>query len=37
MVADHNQTPKEEGAFQNETTPHVIKGSPDLNLKTYIG
>ncbi|NUF23048.1 hypothetical protein HUN19_00130 [Acinetobacter oleivorans] len=37
MVADHSQTPKEEGAFQNETTPHVIKGSSDLNLKTYKG
>lgn len=37
MVADHNQTPKQEGAFQNETTPYVIKGSSDLNLKTYTG
>ncbi|EKU36794.1 MULTISPECIES: hypothetical protein [Acinetobacter] len=37
MVADHSQAPKEEGAFQYETTPHVIKGSSDLNLKSYTG
>ncbi|WP_336169223.1 hypothetical protein [Acinetobacter sp. 161(2023)] len=35
MVADHNPTPKKEGAFQNETTPHVMMGASDL--KTYKG
>ncbi|ONN58631.1 hypothetical protein AC057_01535 [Acinetobacter genomosp. 33YU] len=35
MVADHSKTPKEEGAFQHEITPHVMMGSSDL--KTYKG
>ncbi|AZC01065.1 hypothetical protein DKE52_016785 [Acinetobacter pittii] len=32
MVADHSKTPKEEAAFQHETTPHVIKSTSDLNI-----
>lgn len=35
MVAEHNQSPKQEAAFQHETTPHVIMGNSDL--KTYKG
>jgi len=35
MVAEHNQSPKQEAAFQHETTPHVMMGNSDL--KTYKG
>ena len=35
MVAEHNQSPKQEAAFQHEATPHVMMGNSDL--KTYKG
>lgn len=35
MVAEHNQSPKQEAAFQHETTSHVMMGNSDL--KTYKG